>query len=182
MSSEVRIGIVGGSGLYQMAGISNRKRSELHTPFGKPSDHYRVGTSKEREWRSWRGIIGITQSAFGIKFPGQYLWIQAARRRMLLSASAVGSLERGTCVLWMSFYRISFMTARNRAFRHSLVMALWRMSLWRPDMSCAFSMEYEYAGKDAGIPTKRGGTYVCMEGPQFSTKAESKRIEAGEWI
>jgi len=173
MSSEVRIGIIGGSGLYQMAGISNLEEVELHTPFGKPSDSYRVGTLEgkrvaflarhHRDHRFLPSELNFRANIHGFKQLGV---------EWLLSASAVGSLKQELrpldVVLPDQFYDRT--KSRISTFFGNGIVA--HVSFGDP-VCHVLSDVIESSGKDAGIPIKRGGTYVCMEGPQFSTKAES---------
>ncbi len=173
MSSEVRIGIIGGSGLYQMAGISDLEEMEIHTPFGKPSDSYRVGTLEgkrvaflarhHRDHKLLPSELNFRANIHGFKQLGV---------EWLLSASAVGSLKQELHPLDVVLPDQFFDRTKSRIstfFGNGIVA---HVSFGDP-VCHVLSDVIAAAGGDARIPIKRGGTYVCMEGPQFSTKAES---------
>ena len=173
MANEIRIGIIGGSGLYQMSGLTNIEEVELETPFGNPSDAYRVGTLEERRVaflaRHKRNHsilpseLNFRANVYGFKKLGVE-WI--------ISASAVGSLKEEhrplDIVLPDQFYDRT--KARVSTFFGEGIVA--HISLAHPICSRLAAL-IEEAGKDVDIPIKRGGSYLCIEGPQFSTFAES---------
>src|SRR5437773_4108080 len=173
MANEIRIGIIGGSGLYQMSGLTNIEEVELETPFGNPSDAYRVGTLEgrrvaflarhKRNHSILPSELNFRANVYGFKKLGVE-WI--------ISASAVGSLKEEhrplDVVLPDQFYDRT--KARISTFFGNGIVA--HISFGDP-ICHVLSDVIGAAGRDAGVPIKRGGTYVCMEGPQFSTKAES---------
>lgn len=173
MSSEVRIGIVGGSGLYHMAGLTDVQEAVVDTPFGKPSDSYHIGTLEgkkvaflarhNRKHTILPSELNFRANIHGFKQLGVE-WI--------LSASAVGSLKEELrpldVVLPDQFYDRT--KSRISTFFGNGVVA--HVSFGDP-ICHVLSDVIGAAGADAGVPIKRGGTYVCMEGPQFSTMAES---------
>jgi 5'-methylthioadenosine phosphorylase len=173
MNSDVRIGIVGGSGLYKMDGLAEVEEVSLDTPFGPPSDAYRVGSLEgkrvaflarhNRDHTILPSELNFRANIHGFKQLGVE-WI--------LSASAVGSLKENLhpldIVLPDQFYDRT-RTRVSTFFGNGIVA---HVSFGDP--VCALLGDtIEQAGKDVGVSIKRGGTYVCMEGPQFSTKAES---------
>ncbi len=173
MAIDIRIGIIGGSGLYQMEGLSDIEEREIETPFGAPSDTYRVGTldgrrvaflaRHHRHHTILPSELNFRANIYGFKKLGVE-WI--------LSASAVGSLREELrpldIVLPDQFYDRT--KARVSTFFGNGIVA--HVSFAEP-VCHQLGDVIEAADKEAGVGIKRGGTYVCMEGPQFSTKAES---------
>ena len=173
MANEIKIGIMGGSGLYQMAGLSEIEEIEIDTPFGKPSDAYRIGLLEgkrvaflarhNRNHTIMPSELNFRANVYGFKKLGVE-WI--------LSASAVGSLKEDLrpldIVLPDQFYDQT-KTRISTFFGEGIVV---HVSFAHPVCSQLADV-IQNGAKDAGVPIKRGGTYVCMEGPQFSTVAES---------
>src|SRR5438093_1106860 len=173
MANEIRIGIIGGSGLYQMSGLTNIEEVEIETPFGKPSDAYRIGTLEgrrvaflarhNRNHSILPSELNFRANIYGFKKLGVE-WI--------LSASAVGSLREELkpldIVLPDQFYDRT--KARASTFFGNGIVA--HVSFGDPICSQLADVVQQSA-EQAGVKIKRGGTYVCMEGPHFSTKAES---------
>jgi 5'-methylthioadenosine phosphorylase len=170
---KAEIGIIGGSGLYAMPGITNLKEHIVETPFGKPSDAYMVGELDGRPVaflaRHGRGHritpseINFRANIYGMKMLGVE-WI--------LSASAVGSLKEEhkptDFVIPDQFIDRTF--ARQGTFFGEGVVA----HVGFADPICSIvAKAFADACKQVGVVGKLGGTYICMEGPQFSTRAES---------
>jgi 5'-methylthioadenosine phosphorylase len=173
MKSDVRIGIVGGSGLYQMEGLSDVEEVHLDTPFGPPSDSYRLGTLEGRRVAFLaRHNRNHTILPSELNFRANIHGFKQLGAEWILSASAVGSLKENLhpldIVLPDQFYDRT--KARISTFFGNGIVA--HVSFGDP-LCHVLGDVIELSGKDAGVPIKRGGTYVCMEGPQFSTKAES---------
>ena len=170
---KVEIGIIGGSGLYAMPGLTNLKEHTLETPFGAPSDAYMVGELDGRPVaflaRHGRGHrispseLNFRANIYGFKMLGV---------EYLLSASAVGSLKEEhkptDFVIPDQFIDRTF--ARIGSFFGDGIVAHVAFG----DPVCGVvAKTFEDACHAVGVVGKRGGTYVCMEGPQFSTRAES---------
>src|SRR5215468_11300239 len=173
MANDIQIGIIGGSGLYQMDGLSQIEELEIDTPFGKPSDAYRIGTLEGRKVAFLaRHHRNHTILPSELNFRANIHGFKQLGVEWILSASAVGSLKEELrpldVVLPDQFYDRT--KARISTFFGNGIVA--HVSFGDP-VCHVLSDVIEAAGKDANIPIKRGGTYVCMEGPQFSTKAES---------
>ena len=173
MQNDVRIGIVGGSGLYQMAGLTGLEEIVIDTPFGPPSDSYRVGTLEGKKVAFLaRHHRNHTLLPSELNFRANIYGFKKLGVEWLLSASAVGSLKEELrpldVVLPDQFYDRT--KARISTFFGNGIVA--HVSFGDP-ICHVLSDVIGAAGTDAGVPVKRGGTYVCMEGPQFSTKAES---------
>jgi len=173
MRSDVRIGIVGGSGLYQMAGLTDPEEAVIDTPFGKPSDSYRIGTLEGKKVAFLaRHHRNHTILPSELNFRANIHGFKQLGVEWILSASAVGSLKEELrpldVVLPDQFYDRT--KARISTFFGNGIVA--HVSFGDP-VCHVLSDVIGAAGADVGVPIKRGGTYVCMEGPQFSTKAES---------
>jgi 5'-methylthioadenosine phosphorylase len=173
MKSDIRIGIVGGSGLYQMEGLTDVEEVSLDTPFGSPSDSYRVGTLEGRRVAFLaRHNRNHTILPSELNFRANIHGFKQLGAEWILSASAVGSLKEELhpldIVVPDQFYDRT--KARISTFFGNGIVA--HVSFGDPICNVLADV-IEHSGRDAGVPIKRGGTYVCMEGPQFSTKAES---------
>lgn len=172
--NQAEIGIIGGSGLYDMPGFEDAREVNLDTPFGEPSDAYVLGVLAGRKVaflaRHGRGHrlmpteLNFRANIFGFKKLGVQ-WI--------LSASAVGSLREDHRP--MDFVLPDQFLDRTRqrisTFFGNGVVA--HIAFADPVCSRLGDL-VEEAARTIGFPIKRGGTYVCMEGPAFSTRAESK--------
>jgi len=174
MANEVRIGIIGGSGLYQMEGLTSIEEVEIETPFGKPSDAYRIGTLEgQRVAFLARHNRNHTISPSELNFRANIYGLKKLGVEWILSASAVGSLKEELrpldIVLPEQFYDRT-KTRISTFFGDGIVV---HVSFADPVCSRLGDV-IEQGGRSVDIPIKRGGTYVCMEGPQFSTKAESQ--------
>jgi len=173
MSSNVRIGIIGGSGLYQMEALTQVEEHAIDTPFGKPSDAYRIGMLEGQKVAFLaRHNRNHTLSPSELNFRANIYGFKKLGVEWILSASAVGSLREELrpldIVLPDQFYDRT--KARVSTFFGNGIVA--HVSFADPICSqLADIIQESAAGVDVTI--KRGGTYVCMEGPQFSTKAES---------
>ena len=171
--SQAEIGIIGGSGLYSMPGFADPKELRQQTPFGDPSDAYVLGTLAGRKVaflaRHGRGhLISPSELNFRANIHG---FKQLGVER-IVSVSAVGSLKEEHQPLDFVIPDQFFDRTRHRidTFFGDGVVAHVAFA----DPICAeMATVVQSACKKAGIAAKRGGTYVCMEGPQFSTKAES---------
>jgi 5'-methylthioadenosine phosphorylase len=170
---QAEIGIIGGSGLYSMPGLTKIKEIRLRTPFGTPSDAYICGALEGRKVaflaRHGRGHrILPTELNFRANIHG---FKQLGVDR-IVSVSAVGSLKEEHKPLDFVIPDQFFDRTRHRidTFFGNGVVAHVSFA----DPICArLALVVESACNKAGVTGKRGGTYVCMEGPQFSTKAES---------
>jgi 5'-methylthioadenosine phosphorylase len=170
---QAEIGIIGGSGLYSMPGLTKIKEIRLKTPFGQPSDAYVLGRLEGRKVaflaRHGRGHrILPTELNFRANIHG-FKQLGAER---IVSVSAVGSLKEEHKPLDFVIPDQFFDRTRHRAdtFFGNGVVA--HVSFADPVCGDLAGI-VEGACKKAPVNGKRGGTYVCMEGPQFSTKAES---------
>jgi 5'-methylthioadenosine phosphorylase len=168
------IGIIGGSGLYEMEGLQEMREVAVETPFGKPSDAFILGRLEGRE------VAFLARHARGhrllpseLPFRANIWALKSLGVEHILSVSAVGSLKEKYEPLHMvipdqfvdrTFRRDSTFFGRGLvghvAFAHPFCARL--------------STLMAEACREAGATCHVGGTYVCMEGPQFSTLAESR--------
>ena len=176
--AQAEIGIIGGSGLYAMKGLTDVHEVALDTPFGSPSDPYVLGTLAGRKVaflaRHGRGHrILPTELNFRANIHG---FKQLGVER-ILSVSAVGSLKEEhkptDFVVPDQFYDRTKQRV-STFFGDGLVAHIAFGNPFCPELAETVAK----AGGVAGVVTKSGGTYVCMEGPQFSTKAESNAYRA----
>ena len=172
--AEARIGVIGGSGLYKMGGFDEAEEVVLETPFGAPSDKYVVGrlAGKPVAFLARHGEghrllpseLNFRANVFGFKLLGV---------EHLISASAVGSLKEDIHPLDVVIPDQFIDRTRGRisTFFGNGIAA--HMEFSKPLCERLSALVFE-AGKKVDARMHRGGTYVCMEGPQFSTLAESE--------
>ena len=171
--SQAEIGIIGGSGLYSMPGFTDAKEVRQATPFGDPSDAYVLGTLAGRKVaflaRHGRGHRILPSE---LNFRANIYGFKQLGVERIVSVSAVGSLKEEHKPLDFVIPDQFFDRTRHRidTFFGDGVVAHIAFA----DPVCAeMAGVVQSACVKAGVTGKRGGTYVCMEGPQFSTKAES---------
>jgi 5'-methylthioadenosine phosphorylase len=170
---NVEIGIIGGSGLYDMAELTDREEVTLTTPFGEPSAPYVLGTLGGRRvaflarhgagHRLMPSELNFRANIFGMKMLGV---------GSILSASAVGSLREDVRPLHIVVPDQFFDRTTSRIgtfFGRGLVAHVAFAHPFCAGLSTIAADSAEHVG----VTVHRGGTYVCMEGPQFSTVAES---------
>ncbi|HYM13501.1 MAG TPA: S-methyl-5'-thioadenosine phosphorylase [Bryobacterales bacterium] len=168
-----RIGIIGGSGLYSMQGFAGAREEVLDTPWGKPSDNYILGdlNGQPVAFLSRHGR-GHRFSPSEINYRANIYGMKMLEVERILSFSAVGSLKeelhpRDFVIPDQFFDRTK---ARPSTFFGEGLVA--HISFADP-ICPQLEQLAEAACRDAGVTARRGGTYICMEGPAFSTKAES---------
>jgi len=169
----IKIGIIGGSGLYSMAGLTNTREVRMKTPFGAPSDAFVIGTLEGRRVaflaRHARGHL-LTPSE--INYRANIFAMKLLGVEQVISVSAVGSLRDDLPPLDFLVPDQFFDRTRLRVatfFGNGIVA---HVGFDKP--TCThLSAHLAEACEHAGVKAHRGGTYVCMEGPQFSTLAES---------
>jgi len=170
---SIRIGIIGGSGLYDMADLTDREDVQVSTPFGDPSGPYVTGTLRgQRVAFLARHGVGHRLMPSELNFRANIHGLKQLGVEWILSASAVGSLKEDYAPLDLLLPDQFFDRTKGRVstfFGHGLVA---HVSLAHPVCPMLHGLAYE-AARASGARVHRGGTYVCMEGPQFSTKAES---------
>jgi 5'-methylthioadenosine phosphorylase len=175
---SIQIGIIGGSGLYDMAELTDRRDVHLTTPFGDPSGPYVTGTLRGRRvaflarhgagHRILPSELNFRANIYGFKTLGVE-WI--------LSASAVGSLKQEYAPLDLVIPDQFFDRTRGRVstfFGRGLAA---HVSFAHPVCATLHAIASDAAAR-AGATVHTRGTYVCMEGPAFSTRAESEHYRA----
>jgi 5'-methylthioadenosine phosphorylase len=170
---NVSIGIIGGSGLYSMPGFELEEEKALETPWGDPSDAYMVGRlSGQRVAFLARHGRGHRISPSELNFRANIWGFKMLGVRHIMSLSAVGSLKEEHKPLDFVIPDQFFDRTRGRIstfFGDGLVA-----HISFADPICMELAQVLYgACKEVGVNAKLGGTYLCMEGPAFSTKAES---------
>ena len=168
-----KLGIIGGSGLYNMEGLENSKWIKVNTPWGNPSDDILRAEFKGKEiFFLPRHGRGHTVNPSNINFRANIDALKQLGVTDIISMSAVGSLkenlEPGTFVIVDQFIDRTF--ARVKTFFDKEIVA--HVSMAKPT-SPGLMNTCEKVLKKLKIPFQKGGTYLVMEGPQFSTFAES---------
>jgi 5'-methylthioadenosine phosphorylase len=170
---QAEIGIIGGSGLYNLPGIERVREVRLSTPFGRPSDSYRLGNLEGRKVaflaRHGRGHILLPAE---VNSRANIYGFKKLAVERIISVSAVGSLQEEYRPMDMALPAQFFDRTRQRAstfFGDGLVAHISFDTPVCPTVVEALAG----ACKEVGVRCHTGGTYVCIEGPAFSTKAES---------
>ena len=170
---ETVVGVIGGSGLYEIEGLTGIKEVQVETPFGAPSDKYVTGRLNDvrmvflpRHGRGHRltpSEVNYRANIFGMKMLGV---------ERIISVSAVGSMkeeiEPGHIVVVDQFFDRT--RGRESTFFGDGIVG--HVEFADPVCSSLSDILFE-SGRSAGATIHKGGTYVCIEGPQFSTRAES---------
>jgi 5'-methylthioadenosine phosphorylase len=171
---RAQIGIIGGSGLYDMAGVTDREEVRVTTPFGEPSAPYLLGTlAGKRVAFLARHGGGHRVSPSELNFRANIFGMKTLGVEFILSASAVGSLKEEYKPADIVIPDQFFDRTKGRPssfFGRGLV---GHVGFAHPFCRILSGIACE-SGRRAGATVHTGGTYVCMEGPQFSTLAESK--------
>jgi 5'-methylthioadenosine phosphorylase len=177
VAAKAEIGIIGGSGLYEMEGFSDVEEVAVETPFGAPSDALMVGRLEGRRvaflprhgrgHRILPGELNFQANVYALKTLGV---------ERILSVSAVGSLKEQYAPLHLVIPdQFVDRTKRSSTFFGGGLVA--HIAFAHP-FCAGLSAAMAKACGDAGATHHRGGTYLCIEGPQFSTRAESELYRA----
>ena len=172
--AEKIVGVIGGSGLYEMEGLEEVQTISLNTPFGAPSDSFVVGRLEgvkiaflPRHGRGHR----ISPSA--LNFRANIYAMKLLGVQWIIGVSAVGSMKEtihpGNMVIPNQF--IDRTTGRPSTFFNDGIVG--HISFADPVCPVLSQILFQ-AGKEVGATVQKDGTYLCIEGPQFSTRAESK--------
>ncbi len=169
----IKTAIIGGSGLYQMAGLTDTREVRVKTPFGDPSDAVVIGTleGKRVAFLSRHGR-GHRFSPSEINYRANICALKMLGAERIISVSAVGSLREDLPPLDFMIPDQFFDRTRGRIATFFTGGIVAHVGFDKP--TCAsLSAHLAASCERTGIKTHRGGTYVCMEGPAFSTIAES---------
>jgi len=170
---QAEIGIIGGSGLYHMPGFEAQEEANIQTPFGSPSDNYVLGMLAGRR------VAFLTRHGRGhrispseLNFRANIYGMKSLGVQRIISLSAVGSLKEEHRPLDFVIPDQFFDRTRGRVstfFGDGLVAHISFADPVCPQASAVLAA----ACRAAGVNVTQGGTYLCMEGPAFSTRAES---------
>ena len=174
MSSKSVLGVIGGSGVYDIDGLTNTRWEKIDSSFGEPSDELLFGELNGQK------IVFLPRHGRGhctppseINFRANIDALKRAGVTDVISVSAVGSLKKelkpGMLVIIDQFIDRTF--ARNKSFFETGLVA--HVSMAHPVCS-RLGDHLELAAKNSDVEVVRGGTYLVMEGPQFSSVAESE--------
>ncbi|HLH01312.1 MAG TPA: S-methyl-5'-thioadenosine phosphorylase [Bryobacteraceae bacterium] len=173
MSQQAEIGVIGGSGFYSLLNVEQAEEVRLETPFGEPSDAYVIGQIAGRKVaflaRHGRGHkispseLNFRANIYGMKMLGV---------ERILSLSAVGSMKEEHAPLDFVIPDQFFDRTRGRISTFFTGGVVAHISFADPVCPQLAQVAHE-AARNSGINSKLGGTYLCMEGPAFSTRAES---------
>ena len=168
------IGIIGGSGLYELEGLTGVAWRRLRTPFGDPSDAYCCGRLDGRP------VIFLARHGRGhrlmpteLNFRANIWGFRSLGAQWVISISAVGSMKEAIRPLDLVIPDQFIDATRRRVssfFGDGIVAHVGMAEPVCPDLAAAL----EKGAQQTGATVHRGGTYVCIEGPQFSTRAESR--------
>lgn len=169
-----RIGVIGGSGLYDMEGFANRREETIQTPFGAPSDSFVTGTLEGRE------VVFLSRHGRGHRInPSEInyranLWgMKKLGVEFLIAVSACGSLKEsihpGDFVIVDQ--HIDRTKSRSATFYEDGIVV---HVMFADSVTPALAKLLADAAEQSGAKVHRSGTYICMEGPAFSTRAESR--------
>ena len=170
---QAQIGIIGGSGLYAMPGFAAHREVSVDTPWGRPSDHFVVGelAGKPVAFLARHGR-GHRISPSELNFRANIYGMKSLGVERIISLSAVGSLKEEHRPLDFIIPDQFFDRTRGRVstfFGEGLVAHISFAEPICPQLAGVV----DQAARAAGVNAKRGGVYLCMEGPAFSTIAES---------
>jgi 5'-methylthioadenosine phosphorylase len=172
------IGVIGGSGFYQMPALERIEQIEIDTPFGKPSDPFLRGRIGDAE------VIFLSRHGKGhrilpteVNFRANIFGMKTLGAQYLVSVSTAGSLRErikpGEMVVPDQFIDRTWRRP-GTFFGNGIVVHVSLADPVCPQLSAALAG----AARGAGATTHEGGTYLCIEGPQFSSRAESHLYRA----
>jgi 5'-methylthioadenosine phosphorylase len=171
---EPAVGIIGGSGLYQMEGIEDLRWVRVRTPFGDPSDTYCTGRLGDRR------VIFLPRHGRGhrispseINYRANIYGLKALGARWVISVSAVGSMKEEIHPLDLVIPDQFYDQTKRRVSSFFGDGIVGHVGLADP-VCPGLGDLLETGSREAGARVHRGGTYICIEGPQFSTKGESQ--------
>ena len=171
--SKAQIGIIGGSGLYSMAGLADTREVRVRTPFGEPSDALMLGTLEgKRVAFLARHGRGHRISPSEINFRANLYAMKTLGVEQILSVSAVGSLREDLHPLEFLIVDQFFDRTRGRIATFFTDGIVAHVGFDKPTCTRLSKTVVEACAR-AGVTAHKSGAYVCLEGPQFSTLAES---------
>ncbi|RKU15964.1 S-methyl-5'-thioadenosine phosphorylase [Candidatus Poribacteria bacterium] len=170
---HIKIGIIGGSGFYQMDGLADIETIEIETPFGKPSDKFIIGNLDGRPVAFLpRHGVGHPLLPSDINVRANIYALKSLGVEWLISVSAVGSLKQEIEPRHFVVPDQLYDHTKNRESTFFGDGIASHISLAHPFCVHLSTLLYS-AATEVGATVHNGGTYICMEGPAFSTQAES---------
>jgi 5'-methylthioadenosine phosphorylase len=176
--TQAAIGVIGGSGLYELPGLTDVRWRRVRTPFGDPSDEYCVGTLDGRP------VVFLPRHGRGhrltpteLNFRANIWGLKSLGVEWVVSVSAVGSMRDAIRPLDLVVPDQFFDFTKRRVssfFGEGIVAHVGMAEPVCPHLAAVL----DKCARDTGATVHRGGTYLCIEGPQFSTKAESNIYRA----
>jgi 5'-methylthioadenosine phosphorylase len=172
--TEAAIGVIGGSGLYELPGMTDVRWKRLRTPFGDPSDEFCVGRFGSQP------VVFLSRHGRGhplmpseLNFRANIWGLKSLGAEWVISISAVGSMKESIRPLDLVIPDQFFDATKRRISSFFGEGIVGHVGMAEP--ICAdLATVLEKSAREAGARVHRGGTYICIEGPQFSTKAESR--------
>src|SRR5574341_1484313 len=172
--TAAKIGIIGGSGLYQMPELTDVEEMKVQTPFGDPSDNFGLGTLEgERVAFLPRHGAGHRFTPTELPFRANIYAMKLLGVERIISASAVGSLQEQYAPTDIVLPDQFFDRTRGRVSTFFGEGAVAHITFAHPVCEVLLNVIAD-AGESVGVKIHRGGTYLCMEGPAFSTLSESR--------
>ena len=172
--AEGGVGIIGGSGLYEMEGLADVRQVKLRTPFGDPSDAYVTGRLDGRPVVFLpRHGRGHRRTPSELNYRANIWGLKKLGVRTVISVSAVGSMREEIRPLDVVLPEQFFDHTKRRVSSFFGDGIVAHVGMAHP-VCATLADQLEAAGREAGATVHRGGTYLCIEGPQFSTKGESE--------
>ncbi len=169
-----RIGVIGGSGLYKIEGMEIKEKKRINTPFGRPSGEFVLGRLEGKDVVFLpRHGVGHSINPSGINYRANIYGMKELGVERVISVTACGSLREELApmhfVIPLQFVDRTNSSRQNTFFEDGIVA---HISFAHPVCEDLAKIAYDSA-RDSGIAAHLGGTYLNMEGPQFSTLAES---------
>lgn len=179
MRDDLKLAIIGGSGLYEMPGLEDKEERRIGTPFGEPTAPVVLGRLAGRRVAFLaRHGIGHTISPTQVNYRANIFALKSLGVRFVAAVSACGSLREdfapGDIAIPDQLFDLTHLRARTFFDEPGLVA---HVSVADPFCN-AFGEQIESACKRAGAMVHRGGTYITVEGPRFSTRAESNNFRS----
>jgi 5'-methylthioadenosine phosphorylase len=171
---EPAIGVIGGSGLYELPGLADVRWRRVRTPFGEPSDAYCCGRLDGRP------VVFLARHGRGhrlmpteLNFRANVWGLKALGAEWVIAVSAVGSMKEEIRPLDLVIPDQFYDATRRRESSFFGAGLVAHIGMAEP-VCGQLGTTLEKAARQTGASVHRGGTYICIEGPQFSTKAESR--------
>jgi 5'-methylthioadenosine phosphorylase len=177
---ETKVGVIGGSGLYEMGGITEMEKVKVSTPFGDPSDAIVLGNLDDvRIAFLPRHGVGHRISPGELPAKANIYALKSLGVERIISVNAVGSLKEEIEPLDVVIPDQLIDCTKGRANTFFTGGIVGHVSFAEPFCSVLSQISFD-AGKKVGVTVHKGGTYLVMEGPQLSTKAESRLYRSWE--